>query len=501
MTKIWRYFFLFMLGTIVVMSGCNGVSTVPQTLPATYPIVAISDIHFNPLDDPTLYPALAAAPASQWESIFQKAQNLSKKPPSAWGSDTNYPALVLALAGVKKNLGTSPMVLFSGDMLGHDLPEWFCALYSTPPVPITKPPSLCTLNAAGTAAMQQFVDKTVAFVSMQIRATVENVPVIFVPGNIDTYSVYGAGPDAGFLADNASTFYTKLLNGSADQTTFQNSFTTIGSYSAQPLGSNLLVVALDSNPFAVATPPPPLDPYAELTWLDSQLAAAQSANQKVWLIMHVPPGANTTETAQIAAKAGTPSQTSDSEVAMMWQPQYQLEFIQILAKYPGLIAMAVTGHTHMDEFRVLATGDVMFGVPGISPCFGNNPAFKVFTIAQETLMPMDYQSINYGLDVSPAPPQFSSLYTFSTAYGATPNTTLQASSQELYPQLTPTGAGTPDFINYYDAGNASSYFYPTGPGTGITVRWNMANPMNWPLYACGISQMDTQDYVACVNTY
>ena len=496
MTKISHYFFLFMLGTIVVISGCRGVSTAPQTAPATYPVVAISDIHFNPLADPTLYPALAAAPASQWESIFQNAQSVSQTPPSAWGSDTNYPSLVLALSGVRQNLGTSPVVLFSGDMLVHYLPELFCYAYSnlTPPPPPAPPTTCPPLGGTGTVAMQQFIDKTVAFVSMQVRSAAGNVPVIFTPGNIDTYSVNGAGPDAGFLADNASTFYTQLLNGSADQASFQSTFTTIGSYSAQPLGSRLLVVALDSNPFAVATPAPPLNPYSELTWLDSQLAAAQSAGQKVWLIMHVPPGANTTETAQISAKADTPSQTSDSEVAMMWQPQYQLEFFQILAKYPGLITMAVTGHTHMDEFRVLPTGDVMFGIPGISPCFGNNPAFKIFTISQETLMPMDYQSINYELGVSPAPAQFSSLYTFSAAYGAAPNTSLQTSSQQLYPQLTPTGAGTPDFINYYDSGNATQI-------PGLNIPWNMATPVNWPLYACGISQMDTQDYVDCVNTY
>ena len=471
------------------MLGCGTVNSSPATPAATYPVVAISDIHFNPFDDPTLYPALAAAPASQWESIFQSAQSLSKKPSSTWGSDTNYPSLVLALASVKQNLGTSPAVLFTGDMLAHQMPLNFCLAYSNLPPAKTCGP----LDGTGTAAMQQFIDKTVAFVSMQIRAAVGNAPVIFVPGNIDTYSAYGTGPDTGFLSDNATTLYTQLLNGSTDQATFQSTFTTIGSYSAQ-LGSKLLVVALDSNPFAVAATPPPLDPYAELTWLDSQLAAAESADQKVWLIMHVPPGANTTETAQIAAKAGTPNQTTDDEAAMMWQPQYQIEFMQILAKYPGLITMAVTGHTHMDEFRVLPTGDVMYGIPGISPCFGNNPAFKIFTISQDTLMPMDYQSINYGLGASPAPAQFNSLYTFSTAYGASPNTSLQTSSRQLYPQLTPTGAGTPDFVNYYDSGNASLI-------PGKNIPWNMVNTVNWPLFACGISQMDTQDYVDCANTY
>ncbi|MFZ0806409.1 MAG: hypothetical protein WAN03_09515, partial [Candidatus Sulfotelmatobacter sp.] len=439
---------------------------------------------FNPFDDPTLYSQLAAEPASQWDNIFQSAQVLSKKAPAAWGSDTNYPALVLALAGVSQNLGASPVVLFSGDMLAHKMPLNFCLAYSNLPPATTCGP----LDAAGTAAMQQFMDKTVAFVSMQIRAAVGNVPVIFVPGNIDTYSPYGTGPDAQFLADNASTYYTQLLNGSTDRASFQSTFTTLGSYSAQPLGSKLLVIAFDSNPLAQSPYLPPLDPYAELTWLDSQLAAAQSAGQKVWLVMHVPPGANTTATAQKVGTFNSSTQITDDEAAMMWQPQFQIEFMQILSKYPGLIAMGIAGHTHMDEFRVLPTGDVMFGIPGISPVFGNNPAFKIFTIAQDTLMPMDYQSINYNLAASPAATQFNSLYTFSGAYGATANTTLESSFQQLYPQLTPTAPGTATFLNYYVSSSA-------------IFSWNMANTGNWPLYACGFSQMDEQDYVDCVNSY
>lgn len=484
MTKRSRYFLVLGMGSIALMLACSGVSSGPQAPPAAYPVVAISDIHFNPFDDPSLYSKLAAAPASQWQSIFQSAQSLSKEAPSTFDFDTNYPALVLALDGVKQNLGASPVVLFSGDMLAHKMPLNFCLAYSKLPLATTCGP----LDATGTAAMQQFMDKTVAFVSMQIRAAVGKVPVIFVPGNIDTYSMYGTGPDAKFLADNASTYYTQLLNDSTDQASFQSTFTTLGSYSAQPLGSNLLVIAFDSNPLAQSPYLPPLDPYAELAWLDSQLAAAQSAGQKVWLIMHVPPGANTTATAQKVGAFNSSTQITDDEAAMMWQPQYQIEFMQILSRYPGLIAMGITGHTHMDEFRVLPTGDVMFGIPGISPVFGNNPAFKIFTVSQDTLMPMDYQSINYHLGVSPAPAQFKSLYTFSTAYSAVANTTLESSFQQLYPQLTPAAPGTATFLNYYVSSSA-------------TFPWNMANIGNWPLYACGFSQMDEDDYVDCVNSY
>jgi sphingomyelin phosphodiesterase acid-like 3 len=495
MNKISRCFFLLVLGNVAWMSGCGGTTTAPATTvvtASTYTVVAISDIHFNPLANPALFPSLVAQPASKWKSIFDNAQSATPVAPSTFGADTNYPSLVLALAALKQNLGSSRVILFSGDMLGHDLTQCFYELYTASPLPSQLNPETCPLNptttAPETAAMQSFLDKTVAFISMQIRANVGNAPVIFVPGNIDTYSITGTGPDAQFLTDNASTYYTQLLNGSVDQASFQSTFTTLGSYSAQPLGSKLLVIALDSNPFAQSPYLPPLDPYAELTWLDSQLAAAQSAGQKVWLVMHVPPGANTTATAQYAAKGDAPSPGTDDEAAMMWQPQYQIQFMQILSKYPGLIAMGITGHTHMDEFRVLPTGDVLYGIPGISPVFGNDPAFKIFTVAQATQMPMDYESANYNLAASSAPTQFNTLYTFSTAYGAAPNTALESSFQQLYPQLTSTAPGTATFINYYVSSSA-------------TFPWNMANTANWPLYSCGFSQMDEQDYVDCVNSY
>ena len=422
MNRISRCFLFLVLGNVVWMSGCAAGKTAPATpasTPSTYKVVAISDIHFNPLANPTLFPQLVAQPASQWQSIFAADQSANPVPPATFGADTNYSSLVLALAALKQNLASSPVVLFSGDLLGHDLSQCFYQLYTATTLPLQLNPSKCPLSptttAPETAAMQSFLDKTMAFVSMQIRASVGNVPVIFVPGNIDTYSIFGTGPDAQFLIDNAGTLYTQFLNSSVDQASFQSTFTTLGSYSAQLPGSNVLVIALDSNPFAQSPYVPPLNPYAELTWLDSQLAAAQAAGQKVWLIMHVPPGANTTGTAQKVGPFNSATQITDDEAVMMWQPQYQIEFMQILSKYPGLIAMGISGHTHMDEFRVLPTGDVLFGIPGISPVFGNDPAFKIFTMAQATGMPMDYESISYSLayflTASPAPTQFNTLYT------------------------------------------------------------------------------------------
>lgn len=163
--------------------------------------------------------------------------------------------------------------------------------------------------------MQQFIDKTFAFVAAQIREAAGNVPVIYAPGNIDTYGP-GVGPDTAFLAHNGPIVYSQLLNGSIDQQTFLNTFTVDGYYSAQPLGSNLLIIALNTNSF-IAGVPSGTYATAELDWLDSQLAAAHSAGHKVWILMHVPPGANAQSIAQNAVNwpifACTIGKTNESD--------------------------------------------------------------------------------------------------------------------------------------------------------------------------------------------
>lgn len=66
------------------------------------------------------------------------------------GTDTNYPLLMLTLASVKENMGTSPVVLSTGDLLGHNIPQLFyTAYYGTS--------QYGTPDATATAAMEQFV--------------------------------------------------------------------------------------------------------------------------------------------------------------------------------------------------------------------------------------------------------------------------------------------------------------------------------------------------------
>jgi hypothetical protein len=166
-----------------------------------------------------------------------------------------------------------------------------------------------TPSAQDVADMQAFADKTAVFVMQQVRASVGNIPVMFVVGNNDSYT--GLGPDSTFLANTVGPYYTNFVNGTAaDYPEFFNTFASGGYYSAEPLGTNMKVISLNTNVFAVPPPIPGLPSndsaaYAELAWLDTTLGSAQAAGQKVWLLMHVPPGADTCSSAGNFAADGS----------------------------------------------------------------------------------------------------------------------------------------------------------------------------------------------------
>ncbi len=475
------YMFLLMLVSIYLLFGCGSITNptpAPTPTANSFPVVVFSDLHFDPFYDPTLftkYPTFCTtAHPSQWESFFHSSQVNTA---SAWGYDTNYPLLVLALTSIRQNLGASPVVIYTGDLIGHNFASSFYQ-YCEGLAPSQTP------SSQNIAAMQVFTDKTVTFVTAQIREYVGNLPVVFAVGNIDSYTGYG--PDSTFLTNNAEGFYSQFVKGTVDHQTFLNTFTAGGYYSAQPLGSNLMVIALNTNSFAIGVPGDNDSAIAtELAWLDSSLASAQAAGQKVWLLMHVPPGANTVSTAANIIP-GQPVSAS-----MMMYQSYQTSLLQILAKYPNLITMTLGAHTHMDEYRILSPSIVLDEVPAISSCFGDNPAYKIFTLAQNTLAPTDYTALNY--DLSFMPLQFNNNYTFSTAYSI--RGSLGASLLQLYPEL---ATGIP--LTSQPANAQQTLYkdqYLSGDNLGVNPKsgelWNPITNANWPVFACGIGKMAQLD--------
>lgn len=123
MWKLFGCLLLLILIGLFSMFGCSDGNSLANNIDsANYQVVTVADLHFNPLYDSTLYPALVAADSSQWEGIFQ-GSNI--KTPTSGGTDTNYPLLALTLASMKQNMAASPVVLCTGDLLGHNIPQMF----------------------------------------------------------------------------------------------------------------------------------------------------------------------------------------------------------------------------------------------------------------------------------------------------------------------------------------------------------------------------------------
>jgi sphingomyelin phosphodiesterase acid-like 3 len=460
MSYLSRRTFLELAGA-GVLCGCGGSSNSNSN---DFPVLAFSDLHFFPLydPDPVLINKLVAADPSQWASIFETSKITTLSP---FGMDTNYPLFVLAMESIKRNLGTSPMILYTGDLLGHGISYWL-GQYTG----ITDP-----------AVIQQFSTNTASFVMQQIRLAAGKTPVFFAVGNCDSYTGYG--PDSVFLSKTADSYYSNMLNSSGDRQAFLASFEAGGYYSVEPAGTNVMVIGLNTIAFS------PLVQNADgsennaaavdtqLAWFDARLAAAKAANRKVWLLMHAPPGADEGTTAKsVQANGHLPNAT------MMWEPNYQSAFMQIIAKYPGLIAMTLAGHTHMDEYRIMSEGNVLEIVPGVSPCFGNDPAYKIFQMDRLTFAPANYSSLHY--DLTNKPSGFSDYYKYSDVYPL--KGSLGNSLELLLPALATDQAKQKLYRGYYYSGNSAA--------SPITDT-------NWPVYWAGIGIMWAQDLTNAVNSY
>ena len=249
--------------------------------------LVLSDIHFDPFDAP-LFERLNQGKVEQWAEILAASANQGQK----LGRDATIALVRSALDDAARRAPAPDFILCPGDFLAHEWQETFDRL--APGVRAREPD-----------VFRQFTMKAVGLLVAELRQRFPGVPILPALGNEDSFCKdYGLEPGGEFLRDFAQV-WGPLLHFPADQQqAFERTFAR-GGYYEVPLprtpGHRLVVLnsVFFSTEYFDACQQPHQQPSGEqLAWLAQRLRAAEQANQRVWLLMHIPPGIDVYDTAK-----------------------------------------------------------------------------------------------------------------------------------------------------------------------------------------------------------
>lgn len=472
----------YFAGFLLVLSMGGRAQTAIQSAP-TVRAILVSDIHFDPFADPSKVKELANAPIEKWASILAvpgtgSAENYHKllEDCGARGPDTSMVLLRASLLEMKASAPEARFATVSGDLLAH---SFDCKLQKT-------------LPDADEETRAAFAAKTIAFVAQQLRAALAGVPVYFALGNNDS--------DCGdYRLDTHSRFFSAVAPViTADVPPAQrgqaiDDFSIAGYYATDlpaPFGNARLLVIDDTFMAArFSTCAGKDDRSGEkltLDWLSAQLDGARKAQKSIWVMGHIPPGVDlkgSMSHGNMGFCSSPPKSYLDSE-----------KLAEDLTDSSAAVKVAIFGHTHMDEMRLLTSvgpakelsaGNVAVKiVPSISPINGNRPSFLVAEIDPKTAQIADYRLIAASSS-DPATMHWSESYDYKSIYAENDFSggALTRLAAALRADVT---VATPA---------SKAYVHNFMPGTGTEVL-----RLIWPAYACSLSSQDPSVFTRCACT-
>ena len=441
----------------------------------------VSDIHFNPMWDPSLVAKLVTSEPAQWESILGQSKN---KAFSQYGEDTNWWLLQSSLKAMRATLPHPAFIMTNGDMLAHQFPKTFEG--------ITHDPDRETYR--------RFVLKTMQFLVLQFRKAYPDTTILVTPGNNDdecaNYAIY---PDGPFLHDTAE-LASKLVH--AADGDFKSSWEALGSYDIpNPAIPGLRIISLNSiflselyhaqdfkQGCATVSSTAPED---LLTWLESRLTKAQQAHEKVWLMFHIPPGMDSYTTMHkyqvlLKTKAEQPGEkVCASALVPMWVPKFTSRFDDLLVKYQDTIIASFAGHTHSDDFRIIdpsaSNPEFVLISASISPVYNQNPSFRTVTFAKDgsLLDSSVYYLTNLTFASSTTPGVWEREYTFSEQWKQ--QRIDGRSLAAVYGKIKSHPADSDEWLKLYNV-SSSAVYLPANAVVG---------------FSCAIEGLDPESYGSC----
>lgn len=399
-----------------------------QPLPPRAPfILHLSDVHLNTSSQTTTYGQDTGL--GLWQALKAKLQTVidSKTPPA--------------------------FVIFTGDLPAH---------YECGAVNCYLPPGQRTSHNANMAVL---LDDLRALVAKK------QIPLFFIPGNND-----GLAGDYFSFADARQNTALQLVPEARNPYPALNTAARCGEppcllaaphpkmgyYSARPI-QGLRLIGLNTIIWGATYWP--VDGVSQkeagntqMLWFAEQLQQAAAAGEKVYVLMHIPPGVDA-----YAASHGskTPLMWASLPAAgMTWQDQ----FLGLINHHSANVAGLFYGHTHMDELRLLydRTGtkvlEVAISSPGVTPLDFNNPGFKSVFFDPKTKEVIDFIT-SYTTPTATSWGEAS--YQFSKVYGCEPQPLVSCLAKQPLEQI------NSKMQTIFMVKNGTPG-YPTAPGIPVT---------------------------------
>lgn len=343
--------------------------------------LVLSDIHLNVFDNlrRDQFQHLSDSSAEDWPSVLKTI----KSPISRSGSDSNYGLLISALDAAKAKTPAPSFILYPGDLLAHDWQKKYDQFAARP-------------SHENPAAYRDFTRKTLTLIANELHDRYPDTPIYLTLGNDDSFCQdYWIQPRGEFLA-TLFDIWKPLFCNTKQVPEIKGSFTSLGCYALDLPHSSIDKLLVVNSVFWSASyccsyfapgaknccdcvnqgRQPGQEQFA---WLKQELSRAKEEGRRVWLLMHVPPGLDSYAEEKASGRSRT---------ATLWTDEFAAQYQQLMNDYADTTFVSFAGHTHMDDFRIdRSKGKPILLhkiVPGISPIFGNNPAFQTFQFDDTT---------------------------------------------------------------------------------------------------------------------
>lgn len=456
---------------VLALSAREGLA---QGVKATASVLLLSDVHLDPFHDPAKVSSLARTPAAQWDSVLGSPASATQEKDFSElqevchlrGVDTSPQLWRSSLEAMRKQARGAAFVAVSGDLLAHN---YECKFKRMVP------------NATDEEYLR-FVGATIEYIVRGLRTAFPATAVYVAMGNNDSAcGDYKDDRNSAFLAEIAKVLTQALPPN--DRVEVMREFSREGYYNAAMpaafAGGRMIVLDdlfLSAKHASCAGKTDEAATEGVTKWLEQQFAEAREKGEHVWVLGHIPPGVDLYSTLRRLENV------CKVEPAMFLENE---KMASVIAAYADVVRLAVFGHSHTDELRLLGEKDdgvAVKIVSSISPVNGNNPSFTIGRVNRKTAELTDY-TVVAASNLTGVGTVWSNEYTFSEVYRQT------AFSAEALRRITDgfrldTLAEKPESAAYLK-------------NIYVGDRSPLLKPF-WPEYVCALTHNAAASYQKCV---